>query len=90
MWLQQRVNLGHIEVEKIKGTENPADMNTKGLNGDDISRYTRMLNMEHQEGRSNLAPEVHQILHGTGAGHQEVLRWPARTAAARFFSVFHF
>ena len=29
LWLQQRVSLGHIEVEKIKGIENPADLLTK-------------------------------------------------------------
>ena len=41
-----------IGILKVKGTENPADMNMKGLSGDDISRYVRMLNMQHQEGRS--------------------------------------
>ena len=43
-------------------------MNTKGLNGDDISRYVRMLNMQHQEGRSELAPEVHLIINKERCG----------------------
>ena len=44
---------------KVLGTENPADMNTKGLNGDQIDKYTDMLRMEHREGRAELAPEMH-------------------------------
>ena len=43
-------------------------MNTKGLNGDDRSRYVRMLNMQHQEGRSELAPEVHLIINKERCG----------------------
>ena len=62
LWLQQDSIKRKLRLNKVKGTENPADMNTKGLNGDDISRYIRMLNMQHQEGRSELAPEVYQLL----------------------------
>ena len=62
LWLQQDSIKRKLKLNKVKGTENPADMNTKGLNGDDISRYVKMLNMKHQEGRSNLAPEVHQLV----------------------------
>ena len=61
LWLQQESIKRKLRLNKVKGTENPADMNTKGLSGDDISRYVRMLNMQHQEGRSDLAPEVYQL-----------------------------
>ena len=40
-------------------------MNTKGLNAEGIEKYTKMLNMEHKEGRTELAPEVHKMLHDT-------------------------
>ena len=63
LWLQQESIKKKLRLNKVKGTENPADMNTKGLSGDEISKYVRMLNMEHQEGRSELAPEVHSMLH---------------------------
>ena len=63
LWLQQESIKQKLKLNKVKGTENPADMNTKGLNGDDIIRYVRMLNMEHKEGKSDLAPEVHQLIH---------------------------
>ena len=49
-------------MNKVKGTENPADMNTKGFSGEEIAKYVEMLNMKYQEGRSELAPEVDQIL----------------------------
>ena len=43
-------------MNKVKGTENPADTNTKG------SKYVRTLSMGYPEGRSELAPEVHQVI----------------------------
>ena len=52
-------------MNKVKGTENPADMNTKGLSGEEIAKYTKMLGMGYQEGRSKLAPEVQQIINQT-------------------------
>ena len=51
-----------LEPDKVKGTENPADMNTKGLKAEDIIRYTEMLDMEHRQGRAELAPEVNQMI----------------------------
>ena len=62
LWLQQDSIKKKLELDKVKGTENPADMNTKGLKAEDIIRYTEMLNMEHRQGRSDLAPEVNQII----------------------------
>ena len=50
---------------KVKGTENPADMNTKGLSGDEITKYVKMIGMGYKEGRSELAPEVHQVINKT-------------------------
>ena len=68
LWLQQESIKRKLRLGKVKGTENPADMNTKGLNGEDISRYVRMLNMQHQEGRSGLAPEVYQLINKERCG----------------------
>ena len=62
LWLQQESIKKKLKMNKVKGTENPADMNTKGLSGDEITKYIRMLNMGYQEGRANLAPEVQQLL----------------------------
>ena len=62
LWLQQDSIRKKLELDKVKGTENPADMNTKGLKAEDIMRYTDMLDMEHRQGRAELAPEVNQLI----------------------------
>ena len=65
LWLQQESIKKKLRMNKVKGTENPADMNTNGLSGDEITKYIRMLNMGYQEGRANLAPEVQQLMQQT-------------------------
>ena len=39
--LQQDHIKEKIPYEKVKGTENPADMNTKALSGDEIYKYVK-------------------------------------------------
>ena len=50
-------------MNKVLGTENPADMGTKGLSGDQIDKFVRMLCMEHREGRAELAPDLSELMH---------------------------
>ena len=63
MWLQQDHIKEKIQFEKGKGTENPAGMNTKGLSGDEIDKYVKMLDMNFEEGRAELAPDLVSALH---------------------------
>ena len=65
LWLQQESIKKKLIMGKVKGTENPADMNTKGLSGDEITKYVKMIGMGYKEGRSELAPEVHQMINKT-------------------------
>ena len=65
LWLQQDSIKKKLELDKVKGTENPADMNTKGLNAEDINRYVDMLRMEHRSGRADLSPELKSIMRDT-------------------------
>lgn len=62
LWLQQQSIKDKLKFQKVLGTENPADMNTKGLNENLINKYVEMLNMEHREGRSDVAPELHSMI----------------------------
>ena len=39
LWLQKGVAEGRVEVDKVKGEENPADLMTKVLTVREISRY---------------------------------------------------
>ena len=62
LWLQQESVKKKLKMLKVLGTENPADMMTKGLNIESITKFVRMLSMKHQEGRADLAPELNQAL----------------------------
>ena len=63
LWLQQESIPKKLSLNKVKGTANPADINTKGLSGDETNKYIDVLNMEHRSGRADLAPEVHNLIH---------------------------
>ena len=62
LWLQQESIKNKLKMNKVPGTKNPADMNTKGLSGDEIAKYVDMLNMRYKEGRADLAPEVNNLI----------------------------
>lgn len=49
-------------MSKVLGTQNPADVNTKRMSGDEIAKYTKMLSVGYKEGRSELAPEANHML----------------------------
>ena len=63
LWLQQEHIKEKIKFDKVEGTENPADMNTKGLSGGEINKYIEMLDMKFEEGRAELAPDLVSALH---------------------------
>ena len=46
LWLQEEVLKGHVEVMKVLGTENPADLMTKFLNVAEIRARLAYLNLE--------------------------------------------
>ena len=50
--------MGHIEIEKIKGTENPADLLTKYKDLESIRLYAGWTNCGFETGRHELMPQV--------------------------------
>jgi hypothetical protein len=67
LWIQQRVRDGSLELRKVKGEQNPADLFTKHLSSS--SRIRDLLNLfgcEYVAGRSALAPKLRE-----GAGTQK-------------------
>ena len=58
LWLQERVRCGAIEVVKVAGAQNPADLMTKHLGADDISAHLVRLGCWPREGRAQLAPRT--------------------------------
>lgn len=49
LWIQQAAREGRIQVTKIPGAENPADLMTKPLGSDAIDRYMKKLGYEFVE-----------------------------------------
>ena len=56
LWVQELVRDGTIEVIKVAGTENPADLMTKHLAADAISAHLIRLECFACEGRAEIAP----------------------------------
>ena len=58
LWLQDEVKEGRIEVEKIPGLDNPADMGTKGLARADIDKHVKFLKCYFEEESQTLYSAV--------------------------------
>ena len=64
LWIQDAVRSRRVLLEKVKGTENPADMMTKHLDQRHLDELLSRISLEIVEGRSMLAPKLD---HGEGA-----------------------
>ena len=59
LWIQLRVRDGTVELRKVKGTENPGDLFTKHLVGEDkIQELLKTFGCEYREGRAKSAPNL--------------------------------
>ena len=67
-WIQQRVRDKSIELYKVKGEDNPADLFTKHLvSRDRIHRLLDLFNCRYADGRAEAAPQLRRDL-GTSKG----------------------
>ena len=70
LWLQHQVRGGRIDLRKIKGTENPADVFTKHLPGNGcIDALLKLFGCHIQGGRPEGAPAMRKAV-GQSAGEQ--------------------
>ena len=58
LWLQSAVKAKKLQVRKVSGTENPADLMTKHLACADMWKHLSKLRMAPEEGRSNAVPRI--------------------------------
>ena len=56
LWIQDRVANGDIDIAKINGKENIADILTKHVNAEDIRVHLYMTNQTSAYGRHDIAP----------------------------------
>ena len=62
LWLQEEVRNGKVKVEKVKGTENPADLMTKCLSQEVVREHSSSsLSVEFPCGRAETAPALHNV-----------------------------
>ena len=58
LWIQERVEEGDIDVKKIDGEQNPADLLTQNVNIAKVERYIQIINEEFREGRAEVSTEL--------------------------------
>lgn len=59
LWIQQRIRDGSIELRKVKGEINPADLFTKHLpSRDKVRQLLSLFNCEFEDGRAAGAPKL--------------------------------
>ena len=58
LWVQEKVRTEAVLLEKILGSENPADMFTKYLDRGALDKAIARLNLEFSAGRADAAPET--------------------------------
>ena len=58
LWLQEKVNKGDLEIEKIAGEDNLADILTKHVEGSKREWNVKEMGQELVSGRHRLMPEV--------------------------------
>ena len=67
LWVQERVRSGAIELRKVCGDVNPADLFTKHLaSRDRVNQLVELFNCEYREGRAHTAPELRRSPADTG------------------------
>ena len=58
LWIQQNQKEGEVEVAKVDGRYNPADMFTKQVPGEIMWRHMTMMGFASREGRAEAAVEL--------------------------------
>ena len=58
LWIQQNQKDGEVEVQKVNGKMNPADVFTKHVPGEVMWRHLKSIGFENREGRAEVAVEL--------------------------------
>ena len=58
LWVQERVASGDLQLHKINGKLNPADLLTKYLGSEDIRKNMERFGLVTLSGRSPIAPAI--------------------------------
>ena len=58
LWIHEKCRTNEIDLQKIDGKNNPADLFTKHLGRSDMQTHLQFLGVEHTSGRADAAPKL--------------------------------
>ena len=61
LWIQDRIRTKDIELYKVAGNDNPADMLTKHLARETLDKHLHFAGMERHAGRAETAPAINNL-----------------------------
>ena len=71
LWVQQRVRSGELEIRKVRGEVNPADLFTKHLSSEErVRELLQLFGCRHTDGRASGAPKLRREV---GVSHEGIL-----------------
>ena len=60
LWVQDHIRTGDFKLNKILGSENPADILTKNVDKALLSKHLETMQLRAEDGRAESAPKVDQ------------------------------
>ena len=57
LWIQEKVEEGEINVRKVPGGDNLADLLTKNVNAATNEKYMNIIGEQHKDGRAEVSTE---------------------------------
>ena len=61
LWVQDKIRAGDFTLQKVLGSENPADIMTKHVSRDLINKHLPAMSCRWESGRADSAPEIAQV-----------------------------
>ena len=58
LWLQEKVQEGKVRLMRVKGIDNPADVLTKHVGSEVLTKHMSRLGMDRRRDRHEIAPSV--------------------------------
>ena len=69
LWIQDKVRTGAVELRKVRGDINSADLFTKFIpSGEKISSFIRLFSCDCRDGRAASAPQLRRLVSEDAAG----------------------
>ena len=81
LWLEEQQLRRLVDLTKVSGTQNPADLMTKNLAKEHIDQYSEMLGFHFESGRSDATAKLHALAWSstTLSAFAGCARWEAET-----------